>query len=414
MRRNRTGHAGCVFSLLVFWLSAPATAHHSHASLNADDKRLFQGVVTKFSWRAPHVYITANVAMADGTVREYKVEALNPPAMANLGWSKDTFKPGDRIVWEGAHDKDLDRGYAGIEWAETPDGVRLYASAAASRAATRDATKAAFSGEGVEPVTKIGTGSWYRIAADGSTHPAIRRPADDWPLTPEYQARVDNFSEDDNPLNNCLYGGPPRNIVSLTNYRWFHPDDETILIDRDMWPEPRVIHLDPNVPRGEPSSFGHSVGRFEGDELIVETDNFVAETWGMYTGIDSSAEKSLVERYWLSDGGMRLNVEFTVTDPIALTEPYTYTHQWKRVPDRDLAKAECSLENAWLYKTADYGESADVPGSVKLALAAERGAGTGQGLAGSDGYAPRSMPAYIWIVIALAAIGIAVVVVRRR
>lgn len=360
-----------MLTILVWCLPLPAAAHHSHASLNTDDVRLFQGVVTKYSWRAPHVYITADVVLDDGTLREYKVEALNPPSMARLGWSKDTLKTGDRIVWQGPHDKNVDRGYAGIEWAEMPGGERLFASAAASRAATRDATQAASSGEAVEPVTEIGSGSWYRVAADGGQHPPIRSPASDWPLTAEYQARTDNWSEDDNPLNNCIYGGPPRNIVSLTNYRWFRPDEDTILIDRDMWPEARVIHLNADAPRGEPSSFGHSIGRFDGDELIVETDNFVAETWGMYTGIDSSAEKSLLERYWLSDGGLRLNVEFTVTDPVALTEPYTYTHQWKRVPDRELAKAPCSLENAWLYKTADYGDQADVPDSVKAALAEE-------------------------------------------
>lgn len=358
-------------------LSATVHAHHSHASLNNDDVRLFQGTVSKYSWRAPHVYIIARVVGEDGSVREYKVEALNPPAMAALGWDKDTFKPGDLITWEGAHDQDVDRAYAGINWADTPDGTRLLATATAQRQALADQAKAN-AGLAVPPVTKIGTGSWNRIAASGRRHPPIRRPSDDWPLTPEYVEKVANFSEDDNPINNCVYGGPPRNIVSLSNFKWSRPDENTIIIDRDMWLQPRVIHLNADAPRGEASSFGHSVGHFEGDELIIETDNFLAETWGMYTGIDSSDQKSLVERYWLSEGGMRLNVEFTVTDPVVLTEPYTYTHQWKRVPDRELAKAPCSLENAWAYKLADYGDEADIPDDIRAAIeaeaAAERGA----------------------------------------
>lgn len=346
----------------------PAHGHHSHASLNKDDVRVFQGIITKYSWRAPHVYIQANVVDSNGKVREYKIEALNPPSMQNLGWSKSTFKPGDPITWQGPHDRDLNRAYAGVEWAETPDGTRLYASAAASRRATIELTRAALESGGIAPVTEVGSGMWYRIAADGSPHPPIRQPSEDWPLTPEYVAKVANWSEDDNPINNCVLGGPPRNIVALLNYKWSRPDENTILIDRDMWPQPRVVHLDPDAPRGEPSSFGHSIGRFEGDELIVETDNFTAETWGMYTGIDSSDRKSLVERYWLSEGGTRLNVEFTVTDPVVLTEPYTYTHQWKRVPDRELAKAPCSIESAWMYKTADYGSDANIPDDARAAL----------------------------------------------
>ncbi len=344
--------------LLVLLPFARGLAHHSHASLNDDDVRVFKGVVTRYSWRAPHVYIQARVVMDDGSVREYKVEALNPPAMSNLGWSKDSLKAGDVIVWEGAQDQDPDRAYAGINWADLPDGTRLYAGATDYRK-SQQAQNARLEAVAVEPVSEIGSGSWVRIAADGGTHPPIRKPAGDWPLTPAYVEKVANWSEDDNPINNCVYGGPPRSIVSLSNFMWTRPDEHTILIDRDMWPEPRVIHLNADAPRAEPSSNGHSVGRFVGDELIVESDNFLAETWGLYTGIDSSAEKKLVERYWLSEGGMRLNVEFTVTDPVVLTRPYTYTHQWKRVPDRPLTKVPCSLEIAWLYKTADYGVEAE-------------------------------------------------------
>jgi hypothetical protein len=340
---------GIVVSIFVLLLGASAHAHHSHATLNTDDVRLYQGIVTKYSWRAPHVYIQANVTGTDGEIHEYKVELLNPPAMAALGWSKDTFEPGDRITWEGAHDQDVSRPYAGLNWAETVDGTRLIATATASRQAQLGLA-AEQAGMEVEPVTAIGSGSWLRVAADGTRHPAIRTPSADWPLTPEAAEDVANWSEHDNPLNNCVYGGPPRNIISLSNYFWSRQDENTVVIDRDMWLEPRIIHLNSDAPRGEPSSFGHSVGRFEGDEFIIESDNFVAEIWGMYTGIDSTEQKSLVERYWLSEGGLRLNVEFTVTDPGVLTEPYTYTHQWKRVPDRDLAKAPCSLENAQAYR----------------------------------------------------------------
>ena len=351
----------------------PAThAHHSHASLNPDDVRLYQGRVTRYSWRAPHVYIRVDVVKPDGSVQEYLVEALNPPAMSALGWGKDTFKPGDLITWEGPHDLDLDRGYAGIAWAETPDGRRLYAGASDYRA-TQKAQNEALAKIAVEPVTEIGSGNWARVSADGSPFPPIRAPQAGWPLTEAAAVRVANWSEDDNPINNCVYGGPPRSILSLSNFRWSRPDENTIIIDRDMWMRPRIIHLDHDAPRGEPSGYGHSIGWFEGAELHVYTDNFVDETWGMYTGIDSTAEKTLKERYWLSDGGMRLNVEFTVEDPGVLTAPHTATHQWKRVPDRELIKAECSVEMAWLYKTAGYSD--DVAGSVGGAAAAAIGGG---------------------------------------
>ena len=37
--------------------TSPALAHHSHASLNKDDVRLYKGRVTKYSWTMPHVFL---------------------------------------------------------------------------------------------------------------------------------------------------------------------------------------------------------------------------------------------------------------------------------------------------------------------------------------------------------------------
>lgn len=361
-------------AIAVTALIPEARAHHSHASLNPEDVRLFQGVVTRYSWRAPHVYIRVNVAKPDGSVQEYLVEALNPPAMSALGWSKETFKPGDLITWEGPHDLDVDRGYAGMAWAETADGRRLYADASDFRAA-RKAQNAVMARVSVEPVEAIGSGSWARIAPDGGPFPFIRAPQDGWPLTEEAAASVANWSEDDNPINDCVYGGPPRSIFTLSNFQWSRPDENIVIIDRDMWMKPRIVHLDSDAPKGAPSGYGHSVGWFDGDEFHIFTDNFVDETWGMYTGIDSTAQKTLKERYWLSEGGMRLNVEFTVEDPGVLTEPYTATHQWKRVPDRDLMKVECSVETARLYKTAGYEEAGSGGDSEAASAMATKPAG---------------------------------------
>ena len=127
-------------------------------------------------------------------------------------------------------------------------------------------------------------------------------------------------------------------------------------MDRDLWHEPRVFHLNQDAPAGEPSEWGHSVAWFEDDVLVVETTNFVADRWGNYMGVDSSEQKHLLERFWLSEDGMRLNTEMTITNPVYLAEPVTMTHQWGKVADRDIAHAECSLENASLYITGGYEE----------------------------------------------------------
>ena len=94
---------------------------------------------------------------------------------------------------------------------------------------------------------------------------------------------------------------------------------------------------------------GHSVGWFEGDELVVETSNFIADAWGTHTGVDSSAQKHLMERFSLFNGGLGLKSEITVTDPVYLSEPKTFNHYWAKLADRELVQAPCTLESAQLW-----------------------------------------------------------------
>ncbi len=333
-------------------------AHHSHSNLNKEHVVTVFGVVTGFYWRSPHVYYTANVAGDNGEVVEYTVASLNPSAMRRAGWDKETLLPGDKIVWEGAHDRDVNRPYTGLMWVEKSDGTRLFTNLRDLRDYLEETGGTApdnvITAEAVKPATDISSGTWARIGSDGGRFPAIRKPPEGWPLTEIAATQVENFSEDENPMVQCIYGGPPRNILSPMSYHLSRPDEKTILINRDLWPQPRIVHLDKDFPAGEPSEWGHSVGWYEGDELVVETSNFVAEKWGMYTGIDSSDQKHLVERYSLSDGGLRLNVEITIEDPVYLSEPVTITHQWGKLADRDPVEAPCSLDNAWLYLPGGY------------------------------------------------------------
>ena len=360
-------YAGLAGSLVG---GAAAIAHHSHASIDMKKPIQMNGVVKEFQWRSPHVYIVITSETASGQKVDYSIEALNPPAMATLGWGPDSLKPGEPVVWAGHHDRDPSRPYASMDWVQKADGSRLEASIEASR---KKGEGGKLDTSNVTPAKAIGEGLWHRISADGKPFPPQRKPPKGWPLTPAAQKRVAAFSENDNPIAKCIEGGPPRLVVGLLGFQWSRPDDKTILIDRDLLSGPRVIHLDPAAPKGAPSSNGHSVGHFEGDELVIETDNFVAETWGLAIGIDSSAQKTLVERYRLGEDGKRLNVTITVTDPEMLTKPHTFTHQWVKIADRPLIKAECSLENAQAYLKAGYeqpeaGSEADKTASTPWGL----------------------------------------------
>ena len=73
-------------------------AHHSFAMFDFEKDQVIEGVVKEFQWTNPHIWIQVNVASADGKVTEYSVEGSSPNGLRRQGWSRDSMKPGDRIV----------------------------------------------------------------------------------------------------------------------------------------------------------------------------------------------------------------------------------------------------------------------------------------------------------------------------
>ncbi len=313
-------------------LAAPVLAHHSHATIDVNDLRTYSGVVVKYGWAMPHVYLKVNAPNDKGEIVEYSIEMQHPPAMKAMGWSRDTWKPGDRITWYGAHDRDKNRAYTSLRWAERADGTRIGAE------------------KGVEEVIVASTdftGLWKRSDAGGfKPHYA---PPEGWAFSAQGQEMVDNFDEDQNPMVTCGNPGPPKMMIVPYPVSITRPDEQTVVMERELMADKRHIHLDPDHEAGEPSQLGHSIGRFESDMLIVETDNFVADTWGSHTGVSSSEQKVLREVFTMSDDGLFLMAEITITDPVYLAEPITFSHRWKKLADRDVIQAPCTMESAMLY-----------------------------------------------------------------
>lgn len=333
--------------LLALLATGSAWAHHSHASLDKDDVRTYHGVVTRYSWTMPHVFMKVRGPDEDGNVVEYSIEMNHPPSMAAKGWSKDSFKPGDKITWEGPHDRDPDRHYTGLRWAERGhDGARFTMDNAAA-------------GEIVASTDF--TGLWKRSDI-GGFNPHYRPPAD-WPLNERGKQMVENFDEDANPMVKCGNPGPPKSMIVPYPLSITRPDENHLVFERELMREVRVIHLDHDHPdtARPPSRLGFSTGRFEDDELVVETSNFSADRWGSHTGIDSSEQKRLTERFSMTDEGLHLLAEITIIDPAYLAEPVTFLHRWRKLADRPVIQAPCTMEAAQLYLEAGYEGAEPTP-----------------------------------------------------
>ena len=75
-------------------VSVPLFAHHGGAAYETDKIITVKGTVTDYVWSNPHVFVKVDVKDAGGNIVHWIVEAQNPVSMLQIGWSKNTFKPG--------------------------------------------------------------------------------------------------------------------------------------------------------------------------------------------------------------------------------------------------------------------------------------------------------------------------------
>jgi hypothetical protein len=169
------------------------------------------------------------------------------------------------------------------------------------------------------------------------------------PLTPFaaelLKTRVAGNSRD-NPEAHCL----PMGIVQLHTQgaprRYIQtPRQLVILYEASM--ERREIFTDGRSlpPQGDPQPFwnGYSAGRWDGDTLIVESNNFRDGGWLDVRGTPLTDEGRITERFRRTSYG-RMDVDITVDDKKAYTKPWTVRLTQTLIPDEDLIEFVC-LEN---------------------------------------------------------------------
>ena len=108
----------------------------------------------------------------------------------------------------------------------------------------------------------------------------------------------------------------------------------------------RQVHLDGRTaPSGEPQPwwFGYSVGRWDGDTLVVETTGLRDDGWLDVNGSPFTAEARITERFRRPNFG-RLEIDVTVTDPKAYTRPWTVRVNQGLLAQDELIEFVC-LEN---------------------------------------------------------------------
>src|SRR5216117_3880515 len=107
-------------------------------------------------------------------------------------------------------------------------------------------------------------------------------------------------------------------------------------IFRQIFLDGRPLPKDP-----DPRWMGYSVGRWEGDALVVESSGFREGGWLDRMGHPHSSDLHLIERFRRLDVG-HLEIDVTIEDPKAYGKRFTYTLQQTLIPDQDLYEYFCT------------------------------------------------------------------------
>ena len=159
-------------------------------------------------------------------------------------------------------------------------------------------------------------------------------------LIPSYltAAALENYPFNrgaDPSLTACEPWGFTRQILSphameLTQY------DDRVTLYYSEWTARRTVYLDGREPPAdlEPSLLGFSVGRYEGDTLVVESVGITANHSN--SGFGHSDQLTVTERFTRSADGDRLDVEATLRDPLTLTRPLVMARAWTWAPTEEI------------------------------------------------------------------------------
>jgi hypothetical protein len=156
-----------------------------------------------------------------------------------------------------------------------------------------------------------------------------------------FQQRLASGGVDD-PVAHCKPSGLPELAAAPLPFKIVETPKLVVILYEENTVF-RQIFLDGRKPVDDPvpRSLGYSTGKWEGDELVVDTIGFSDRHWLDALGHPLTEKLHLTERYRRPDAG-HLEIDVTIDDPGAYTKPITYTIKSTLVPDDDLLEYFCT------------------------------------------------------------------------
>ena len=173
-------------------------------------------------------------------------------------------------------------------------------------------------------------------------------------LTPEAARRAEGWTADDEMTLQrvCL---PPSIVYAIQGpFPWeVHQTDDLIVFRYEYFDQTRLIHMD---GRDHPSAdyphskMGFSTGRWEGEELVIETTHIAASTI-TNNGLDHTDQIVMRERYRLTEDGSQLMATQWFSDPAVIENDGARFISWSKREGQHIYPYECDPSFALEYQS---------------------------------------------------------------
>jgi hypothetical protein len=352
-------------SFIVLFMASmvPAVAHHGAGTFDLTKSITYTGKLTRIELINPHSWLYFDVTDANGRVSHHRCEMRSVHVLRRSGWTKELFPVGQKIVVEAAPDKiDPNSCYLNTirfedgshmdrygQYVKAPEGQLVevrgpVAAPSTARQLRRPSGEPNISGdwaaEQVVMVDPRGTGGGLVPLSQLSQYKPGERPAGarggrrgapgtgprlygGTELTEAGEQAAAAFKREDNPRFRCettsiifdwTFDGPVNRIAQTK---------DTIDLQYGQMGLKRTIYMTmkEHPANLKPSRAGHSIGRWEGDVLVVDTVGFLPGV--LNAPVRHSDKLHVVERFSLDPKTMKLARSYVAEDPVYLKGQYT-------------------------------------------------------------------------------------------
>ncbi|HSG63479.1 MAG TPA: DUF6152 family protein, partial [Gammaproteobacteria bacterium] len=279
--------------------------------------------------------------VSESGVREtWTAESGSPNSLQRIGIGRDVVAVGDRITLMGALSRQGLPAMAAYTMT-LADGTEIPLWPQRAVEIGRDVRPAPFSSAAVAAGEREARGIFRVWSRTGGALQGELRLTD-----PARAARQAWDPLVDDPALRCEAPGMPTMMNNPYPIQ-FVDEGDVIRLRLEEWDGERVIDMRPDATADDkPASMtGYSVGRWEGQTLVVTTTR-ISDPYFDDLGTPQSTQSRIVERFTLADNESRLDYTAIVADPGTFTEPATLTGSWEWVPGEQIKPFNCSLRAA--------------------------------------------------------------------